>query len=99
MRADLDVFFYRGSLEVSQDKPIVQAVARAYEQTVQAAPTFGGSAGWMDSAIMVDAGIPTAVFGPSGEGAHAALEWVDLSSVVTAARVMRAAILDFCGTV
>ena len=40
-----------------------------------------GVAYWMDMALMNEAGIPTVAFGPSGEGEHADVEWVDVASV------------------
>jgi acetylornithine deacetylase len=41
----------------------------------------GGVAYWADSAVLAEVGIPTVLFGPAGEGAHAVVEWVDLPSV------------------
>ena len=55
-----------------------------------------GWAAWMDSAILDQAGIPTVVFGPGGEGAHAVVEWVDLASVERCAEVLVAAAQEFC---
>ena len=37
-----------------------------------------------DSAVFAAAGIPTVIFGPGGEGAHAAVEWVDLAQLTAA---------------
>jgi len=37
--------------------------------------------------------------GPSGDGAHAKTEWVDLRSVADAARVQEHAVKAFCGLV
>jgi acetylornithine deacetylase len=31
--------------------------------------------------LIAAAGIPTVLFGPVGEGAHAAVEWVDIDSL------------------
>ena len=42
-----------------------------------------GAGGWMDSALTSAAGIPTVIFGPDGDGAHADNEWVDLDSAQT----------------
>jgi acetylornithine deacetylase len=53
--------------------------------------------GWQDSAILADAGIPTVVFGPGGEGAHARVEWVDLEQTERCADVLRAVAAEFCG--
>ena len=36
---------------------------------------------WADSALTAAAGIPTLLFGPTGAGAHAAVEWVDIASL------------------
>ena len=52
----------------------------------------------MDAAIFAAAGIPTVNFGTSGAGAHEAVEWVDLESVVVCAQVLVEAAVRFCGT-
>jgi len=58
---------------------------------------FSGSAGWMDSALLGAAGIPTAIFGPSGDGAHAVVEWADIDSIVTFAGILGDLAYEFCG--
>jgi len=52
--------------------------------------------GWLDSAILAQAGIPAVIFGPSGDGAHAAVEYVDADSVITTTKVLVQSIIDFC---
>lgn len=42
-------------------------------------------------------GIPSVCFGASGEHAHGADEWLDLTSLPTVAKVMGGFILDWCG--
>ena len=59
-------------------------------------PAEAGVAYWMDSAIFAAAGIPTVDYGPSGAGAHEAVEWVDLDSVVTCAQILAEAARRFC---
>ena len=59
-------------------------------------PEEAGVAYWMDAAIFAAAGIPTVNYGPSGAGAHEAVEWVDLDSVVSCARVLAGAVRRFC---
>ena len=51
---------------------------------------------WTDAAIMQEAGIPTVIFGPKGEGKHALTEYVEIDSVVTCARILARTALDFC---
>ena len=41
------------------------------------------------------AGVDTVVFGPSGAGAHAAEEWVDLESVVALAGILAEAAITY----
>ena len=50
----------------------------------------------MDAAFIQAAGIPTVVFGPGGEGAHAVGEWVDLGSVDACADALVAAARELC---
>ena len=52
---------------------------------------------WTDAALVAASGVPTVVFGPHGEGAHAAVEWVDLASVERCVEVLLAVADDFCG--
>jgi acetylornithine deacetylase len=86
----------REGYEVPTDAPIVQAVRRAATGLLDTEPEEFGAAWWMDSAILGAAGIPTVIFGPVGEGAHAAVEWVDLDSVERCVQVLTEAIAQFC---
>lgn len=52
---------------------------------------------WMESAMWEAAGVPTVVCGPSGDGLHAAEEWVDLAQVRSYADSLVQAIRAFCG--
>jgi acetylornithine deacetylase len=61
-------------------------VSRAYQLIQQKQPQLAGESGWLDSALLAEAGIPVVIFGPAGEGAHAAVEYVDIASVVTTTR-------------
>jgi acetylornithine deacetylase len=51
----------------------------------------------MDMALSNAIGISTVAFGPSGEGAHADVEWVDLASVETCVRVYLRTVELICG--
>jgi acetylornithine deacetylase len=95
-KADFDVFFFRPAFEISPDQSIVQTVSRAFESTCGRTPKFEGMWAWLDSAILAQAGIPTVIFGPSGDGAHAAVEYVDVDSVVTTTQLLIEIITDFC---
>jgi acetylornithine deacetylase len=81
----------RAPFETHPDEPIVQLLRR-----LARTPDPIGVGFWGDSALLSAAGIPTVVFGPSGEGAHAAVEWVDLASVERCADIYLAAAESFC---
>ena len=51
---------------------------------------------WADSALLASAGIPTVVFGPAGEGAHAVEEWVDLVSAERCVEIYVAVARELC---
>ena len=51
-------------------------------------PKIGGGSYWADSSFIAAAGIPTVLFGPSGEGAHAVEEWVSLSATETVTQTL-----------
>ena len=96
-KAKFEVSFSRPPLEVARDHEIVGALSRAYADTVKKAPEFIGVSGWMDSAILAEAGIPSVIIGPAGEGFHAATEYVDFESVITLTKILINTIIDFCG--
>ena len=49
-----------------------------------------GAPYWTDAAFLGAAGIPTVLYGPSGEGAHANEEWVSLGDTAAVARTLLA---------
>jgi acetylornithine deacetylase len=88
--------FERAPFEVDPATPIVAAVRSHAAEVCGADPAVVGHSGWMDAAVLSAAGIPTVVFGPTGAGAHATEEWVDLASVAACADVLEAVTRDFC---
>ncbi len=90
--ASVSVDFTRPGYEIEADAPIVQTLDAAYRQVVGAQPSHAGMYAWLDSAILGRAGIPTAIYGPTGDGAHAAVEYVELDSVFRCAAVISTAV-------
>ena len=86
----------RGSFEVARDAPIVNAMLGAATNVLGAAPEVIGEPYWMDAALLAEVGIDTVVIGPSGAGAHALEEWVDLESVGQLTDILAAAANEFC---
>ena len=79
--AEVRVLASRSPFEVPEADPVVQLVRRHAAIVLGAEPDIVGVPFWADSALLADAGIPTVLFGPSGEGAHAEVEWVDVASL------------------
>jgi acetylornithine deacetylase len=96
-RADVRLGLTREPYEVALDQPIVQLIQQEAAAELGKSPVIEGGFGWMDSAILGAAGISTVIFGPSGQGAHAAVEWVDLESVEACRRIYAATAREFCG--
>jgi acetylornithine deacetylase len=95
-KAEVSKKLARGALEVSAEAPLVQTLAAKLRHVTGKQAKLAGMAGWMDSALLAGAGIPSVVFGPAGEGLHADVEWVDLASVAQCHEVVLATISDFC---
>jgi len=95
--AKADVFFFRNAYAVAKSEPVVACLARAAEAVTGEPASYRAAAGWMDSAVMGAAGIPTVTFGPSGGGGHSPVEWADLGSVTKVAEVLLRLAADFCG--
>lgn len=51
---------------------------------------------WADSAFIAAAGIPTVLFGPDGDGAHADVEWVSLTGTRACTEVLTRTAKEFC---
>jgi acetylornithine deacetylase len=96
-KADYEITFYRGPMEISPDEEICRIIHEGTVKITGEAPDYIGGTGWMDSEIIWNKGIPVVCHGPNGGGAHAKSEWVELESVVNVAKVHEYAIRKFCG--
>jgi acetylornithine deacetylase len=85
--ASARIVLERSPSELGVDHPVSAAVSRAARESLGADPEVIGVAYWMDMALLNAAGTPTMAFGPSGEGEHADVEWVDVASLETCANV------------
>jgi acetylornithine deacetylase len=79
-----------------RDARVAQCVRDAATQVTGRAPVEGGVAYWMDAALFAAAGMETVNYGADGAGAHEAVEWGDLDSVVTCAHVLVESALRYC---
>lgn len=86
----------RPPLVCPPDARIAQCVRDAATQVHGRAPEEAGVAFWMDAALFAAAGMETVNYGATGAGAHEAIEWADLDSVVACANVLTLAARRFC---
>ena len=92
IEAELRTTLERDPFAVDPDAAIVRA---ALDALGPGTPVIGVPY-WADSAIFSAAGIPTVIFGPGGEGAHAAVEWVDLAQLDRCVEALDHVIGAFC---
>ncbi len=95
--ATVNTFFHRTPLVCDPEAEVARCLREAAATVTGAQPVETGVAYWTDAAIFDAAGIPTLNYGPAGAGAHGAVEWVDLDSVVTCARVLAETARRFFG--
>ncbi len=86
----------RSPMELAEDADIARVMQEAATSVLGHPAPVAGVHFWSDAALLADAGIPSLLFGPSGAGAHAVEEWVDLESVRACAEVYLATALHFC---
>jgi acetylornithine deacetylase/succinyl-diaminopimelate desuccinylase-like protein len=86
----------REPVVLDPDEPVVAVVAESAAGVLGKAPVVRSDYGWMDSGILVEAGIPCVVFGPVGAGLHTADEWVDMTSVDACVEVFEAVARAYC---
>jgi acetylornithine deacetylase len=95
-RADVRAPISREPFEVAEDAEIVESVRRHATRVLGSTPATVGVPFWADSALLASAGIPTVVFGPSGEGLHSEVEWVDVDSLERCAQIYSAVAAELC---
>jgi acetylornithine deacetylase len=87
----------RNPFEVSGEEEIVRVLADEAKRATGREPRIYGETPWFDSGLIVGAGIPTVIFGPGGAGAHAAVEWSNLSEVRKCATILAAVAQTYLG--
>jgi acetylornithine deacetylase/succinyl-diaminopimelate desuccinylase family protein len=96
LEAEQRTLLVREPFEVAPGAEIIAAVREAARAVLPAPPPIGGASYWADAAFIAAAGIPTVMFGPGGEGAHAAVEWVSIPDTVAVAQTLTAVASRLC---
>jgi acetylornithine deacetylase/succinyl-diaminopimelate desuccinylase-like protein len=95
-RASLKTLIHRPPFVVDAEAKIVQAVSKTMTVRFGSPPVPRGVSFWTDAAILSQAGIPSVLVGPIGQGLHSAEEWVDLPSCVELAGILADTAIRFC---
>ncbi|KAI9150048.1 Diaminopropionate ammonia-lyase [Paramyrothecium foliicola] len=93
---DVRVLFSRPPFNLEKDHPFAKVVGKHVEQGIGKDATWETGSFWTDAALLLDAGIPSLIWGPDGEGLHGKEEWVDADSVRMVADTLTAIAKDFC---
>jgi acetylornithine deacetylase len=88
----------RPPLDCDRESKIAACLREAATSVTGSTLEEGGVGYWMDAALFHAAGIATVNYGPGGAGAHEAVEWVDLDSVVSCAQVLAETARRFCNS-
>ncbi|MCX4903533.1 ArgE/DapE family deacylase [Streptomyces sp. NBC_00878] len=86
----------REPFEADPEATVVRTLMRHATKTLGQAPAIRAEPFWTDCALLDRAGIPCLLFGVDGEGAHAATEWVDITSLHHVTEILTDTITDFC---
>lgn len=88
--------FSRPAFHMAEDAPLTQLVAKHAASVMGQTPPIVGAPFWTDAALLLDAGIPTILFGPCGVGFHAKEEFVHVDSIVQTCDILTNIARDFC---
>jgi len=86
----------RDPIAIERSEPVAEVLLASFESELGRPPVVRGEIGWMDSGILFESGVPCLTFGPIGAGEHTAIEWVDVASVETCAKVLERTARAFC---
>ena len=94
--ATLTMGINRAPFEISPETEIAALAGRVAGAVLGQVPDVVGWGGWMDSALTSAAGIPTIVYGPTGAGAHADIEWIEMDTVQQCREIYAAIAREWC---
>jgi len=90
------ITFSRPPSGLADENVFVQTFISSVSRTLGDAPAPAGRGFWCDAGLLNEAGIPSIIYGPKGEGLHAKEEWVSAPSIHDVTNVLETTIRDFC---
>ncbi|KAL4815720.1 tryptophan synthase beta subunit-like PLP-dependent enzyme [Aspergillus spinulosporus] len=86
----------RPAHKIDVDHPLIEKVADCAEMVTGIRPGIQSVPFWCDAALLSEAGIPSVVFGPAGQGLHGKEEWVEVDSLLRLRRTFERLMREFC---
>ena len=96
---NFEITFFRGPMEVRKDAKLCRLLSDCIVSLTGVKPKYIGRSYWLDTQIISEYGVPVVAFGPKGYGLHAAVEYVEIDSVVQNAVILERLIKKYCGMV
>lgn len=107
LSVEIEFYVSHQPSEISRDEPVVQAIHRNHVAVTGSEPEYRRRTAYMDSSALIEHGIPTVVYGPSGrtnnssdqrgwspeEGEH-----IYLPDLATGTKVVAGAVVDLCAS-
>ncbi|HUV56805.1 MAG TPA: M20 family metallopeptidase [Dehalococcoidales bacterium] len=89
--AEIDIIRYRSPVEISKEEAVIKTIMKGAKRILGKYPKFRGMLSPGDSAHLVNAGIPSVMFGPGQEQlAHSTNEWIAIDDILTAVKIYAA---------
>jgi len=86
--AEIDIIRYRSSAEISKEEKVIQTIMEAFGEVTGNYPEFRGMVTPADSEYLVNAGIPSVMFGPGADQlAHTTNEWIAIDEILNAVKI------------
>jgi acetylornithine deacetylase len=82
---------------ISASEPLVQELSRCAETVLGTKPQVAGIEGPCDLFIFHSFSIPAVLWGPSGGNTHAPDEYVEIDSMISAAKTLLLFAAEWCG--
>lgn len=95
--AEAKVTFVRAPWREDPNAAISSALREAARRGLGHEPEIMTMTGWLDIALLADAGIPSVVFGAGGGGFHAHEEWADIDTLDAVASTYVELVREWCG--
>ncbi|KAL1855009.1 hypothetical protein Plec18170_004421 [Paecilomyces lecythidis] len=95
--AEPRVILSRPIQKLASDHPFTKEVLACASKVLGMRPEIRSIPFWCDAALLTEAGVPSIVYGPAGEGLHSKEEWVEVESIQKVEQVFAELIKEFCG--